>query len=386
MPKNQRLKAIEDWVLIGFFLVALSAPVVKMKLRPESAQARTENRTLAPLPELSLRMTTLRQLPEKFGLYFNDHFGFRLTLIRWQAIAEVKWLRVSSSPTVILGKDGWLFFDSSNEEGLRSYRSEKPFTEEQLAGWGQELTARRDWLAQRGIRYLFVVAPDKQSIYPEYLPENLIRTPQSSRMDQLIAYVKERSNFAILDLRPTLLEQKGARPLYYKTDTHWNSVGGFVAYSAILRELAKSFSEMQPLKESASLEPKGTSHDGDLSRMLGMGGLLSEEMTEFTLRSQGYTLNSDSTGGFELFTSENKRRDLPKLIMFCDSFGNAIMPFLAQHFSRGVFAFKPQFDPIRVEVEHPNVVIEEIAERHLFDNPIPKRVDVGHTLEDRKSQ
>src|SRR5467141_1556552 len=127
MPKNQRLKAIEDWVLIGFFLVALSAPVVKMKLRPESAQARIENRTLAPLPELSLRMTTLRQLPEKFGLYFNDHFGFRLTLIRWQAIAEVKWLRVSSSPTVILGKDGWLFFDSSNEEGLRSYRSEKPF-------------------------------------------------------------------------------------------------------------------------------------------------------------------------------------------------------------------------------------------------------------------
>jgi hypothetical protein len=143
---------------------------------------------------------------------------------------------------------------------------------------------------------------------------------------------------------------------------------------------------MQPLEESACLEATDSSQNGDLSRMLGLGGVMSEKTTEFTLRSQGYTLNSDSTGGFELITSENKRRDLPKMIMFCDSFGNAILPFLAQHFSRGVYAFQPQFDPVRIEVEHPNVVIEEITERHLFDDPIPERVDVGNRAGDRKTQ
>ena len=30
-----------------------------------------------------------------------------------------------------------------------------------------------DWLATKGIRFVFVVAPDKSEIYPEHLPEGV---------------------------------------------------------------------------------------------------------------------------------------------------------------------------------------------------------------------
>jgi hypothetical protein len=54
--------------------------------------------------------------------------------------------------------------------------------------------------------------------------------------------------------------------------------------------------------------------------------------------------------------------------MFHDSFGVSLQPFLAESFSRTVFASGPtnwrrNFDPALVERERPAVVIQEIAER-----------------------
>ncbi|MEI9865253.1 MAG: hypothetical protein WDN00_12025 [Limisphaerales bacterium] len=43
---------------------------------------------------------------------------------------------------------------------------------------------RRDWLAKRGIAYLFVVAPDKHSIYPEELPGWAVKVRPQTKLDQ----------------------------------------------------------------------------------------------------------------------------------------------------------------------------------------------------------
>ena len=59
----------------------------------------------------------------------------------------------------------------------------------------------------------------------------------------------------------------------------------------------------------------------------------------------------------------------PQLIMFHDSQGDWLEPYLADTFSRSIFALKTAFDRDLIERERPQVVIEEVGERRLWRVP-----------------
>ena len=63
--------------------------------------------------------------------------------------------------------------------------------------------------------------------------------------------------------------------------------------------------------------------------------------------------------------SKTKDDFLPKVLVFRDSFSDALIPFLAEQFSRGLYmhAFAPDFD--LVEEGQPDIVILEVAQRYL---------------------
>ncbi|HEX8145337.1 MAG TPA: hypothetical protein VF553_22405 [Pyrinomonadaceae bacterium] len=368
---QQRARRVDELALIIFFLAALSLPVLGMALHLERSPVHRENRTLAPFPALSLNRHVLGSFPEKFREYFEDHFGFRQTLIGWQARVKVTWLGVSSSRQVLLGKEGWLFqppYDNSTE----TYRGPRPFTEQQLAQWQRILETRRAWLAQRGIPYLFVVAPEKGSIYPEYMPDAM--TPKKlrpeTRLDQLLAYMKLHSTVEILDLRPSLSEAKSRHRLYHKTDTHWNDYGAFVAYRRIMRELSKFRPGLEPAEESDFEISREPSPGLDLAALLGLDDVISEEYIRMRSRPLGIESPGYSGNTRPRLVSERSDAGLPRLVMFRDSFANNLIPFLDRHFSRIVYIWNDGFDPQLIETEHPDFVIQEIVERALLSEPV----------------
>jgi hypothetical protein len=55
----------------------------------------------------------------------------------------------------------------------------------------------------------------------------------------------------------------------------------------------------------------------------------------------------------------------PRALVFRDSFGSAMIPFLSEHFSRVVYVWQNNFDPAFVAAERPAVVIQEWVARHL---------------------
>ena len=57
---------------------------------------------------------------------------------------------------------------------------------------------------------------------------------------------------------------------------------------------------------------------------------------------------------------------LPRAVIFRDSFVSRLVPFLSEHFSRAVYLWQNDFDADVVAKEHPDVVIQEIAGRHLY--------------------
>ena len=373
---RSRCRTAADAGLVILFIALLCLPTLRSLTNPSPAQAGTENRRLAPAPEWRWKPEYLTVFPAKFEAFFEDRFGYRDLLIRWLSLARVRWLRTSPSANVVVGKRGWLYY--TDVPIGRDYDAVRPFTEEELACWQQMLEQRRDWLAARGMRYYFVIAPDKQTIYPEMLPATLRPRHGSVRLDQLQAYLKAHSDFRILDLRAPLLEAKDRERLFCMTDSHWNDHAAYLAYRSLMTTLAESFPCMEPLPRAALVEGRIPGLGGDLARMLGLADRYHEDYLVLNPRTprQAHVIPVDPQWHvpdwrWPLLT-ERSGPHLRRAVMFRDSFAACMIPFLSEHFRR-IFYFRQEpteFDYTVVDREKPDLVIQETVERKLLESPI----------------
>src|SRR5262245_9396713 len=264
MSRSARIQRLTQLALIGVFLTVISAPLAGRLLALEDAFAVTENRRPAPFPELELRGWSIASFPIRFERYWNDSFAFRRMLIRGHSVGKLH-LGVSPSSKVLVGRDGHLFYAA--DQSLEYYRRSKPFTSEGLARWERDLEARRHWVVEQGIRYLVVIAPNKETIYPEYMPPTVRPVRPASRQDQLLEYLRVHSAVDVLDLRPTLVDGKGRGHLYHRTDSHWNDLGAELAARAILARLREWFPAINapPGPVEVRVRPGA---GGDLARMI----------------------------------------------------------------------------------------------------------------------
>jgi len=370
-----RLHALVDRILIAIFIATLWLPMTGMVLSLDHDGPSAENRTLAPWPQLRWDEASLRALPEQLTRYFEDHFAFRQRMVRWQAVVRLRVLGVSPSKAVIKGRDGWLFY--ADDGAMTDYAEAAPFTSAELEQWRDTLQDTSDWLRAQGIAYVFVIAPDKHVIYPEYMPET-IRRAAISRIDELVSHLREHSTVRVVDLRPPLLAAKTRERLYHRTDTHWNDRGAFVGYQSILDALTEDFPALRHPSRSA-FEPRVVQSEGlDLAGMLGLTEVLSEEDLVLVPRHPTARIleplhpNRRLTHGRIVTDAPNRG---PRALVFMDSFGPALVPFLSEEFSRVVYLWQDNIDPQVVEQERPQVVIQEWVGRALSTdhpyNPVP---------------
>jgi len=69
--------------------------------------------------------------------------------------------------------------------------------------------------------------------------------------------------------------------------------------------------------------------------------------------------------GDKNFLTTVDNNNLPKAVIFRDSFGAAIQPFISEHFSRITWIWKHKIDLKLIEEEQPDFVIVELVERYL---------------------
>ena len=266
-------------LLALLFVVLTGMPLVLLIVVPAAQVAETEKRKLAAFPEKPAGIATIPPYPKRFEAWFNDHFGLRTALIHGHSRVKVGLWGVSTNQKVALGHDGWLYYSGDVMEDFRGVRR---LGHAGLVYWQRFLEGKRDWLAARGVRYLFVVAPNKQSIYPEFIPARHTRvgTPM---LDQLLAHLKQNSDLEILDLRPALAAAKQTGRLYDKTDSHWNERGAHVAYRAIMERLSAWFPELAATPLTRFRVETETAPGGNLAGMLNLKDVLLEDRTRLTL-------------------------------------------------------------------------------------------------------
>jgi hypothetical protein len=71
--------------------------------------------------------------------------------------------------TVIVGRDGWLFYDNGDHIGYPA--ASKPLSAIDLDVWTSVFNAHARWLADRNAAYVVLVAPAKEDLYADRLPQ-----------------------------------------------------------------------------------------------------------------------------------------------------------------------------------------------------------------------
>jgi hypothetical protein len=377
MTGRSRVRTLADWATIALLFGATWLPLAGTFLRDKLKTAATNDmRPLANLPELRLKGSVLKAFPVQFEQYWNDHFGFRGTLIRFLNIAKVRWLHVSTSANVLLGRASWLFY-TAHQVGT-DYDGVRPFRADELEHWRQVLEHRQEWLAERGCRYLVFIPPDKQTIYPEYVDPVYRPRHTQSRLDQLLAHLQaNHSTVEVLDIRRPMLEAKEHERLYHVTDSHWNDRGAFLGYEHLGEALSKWFPVIRPWPRSDFQETTMEKLGGDLAMMVYLNERHHEQWLNLVpKRPRRAHLAKDvlvwpagaTESAFPLgkpFATECDDPRLPRAVMFHDSFCLALQPFLSEHFRRIAYVWYDQFFEDVIEREQPDVVIQELLERKL---------------------
>ena len=122
-------------------------------------------------------------------------------------------------------------------------RSRLRFSQPELARADANISAVRDRFAQCGIPVIVVIIPNKQTIYGKYLFSGDVAAPVT-RLDSLWRELSAPARSIMFDPRPMMREAAAAHDpilLYPKTETHWNELGAFYGYRAIMSALAARF-------------------------------------------------------------------------------------------------------------------------------------------------
>ena len=366
-----------DWLLVAAFAGLLWLPTVDFFTGVDLTGPPSENRLPAPKPRFTrVDFSGVQKYAADLEVYFNDHFGFRKRLIRWFQQWKTRLYHDQGvvMKRVVSGQHGWLFY--GEQQMMEHYLGIAKFTPAQLEAWQKLLEKRRDWLAARGIQYLFVIPPDKENIYPEELPAWLQKAAPANRetkLDQLIKYMREHSTVTILDLRPPLLAAKQLAPTYLQNDSHWNFYGAFVACQEMIKALSQYCPDLPPLRLEDFTRTNTPVTGGDLTKMLGVEkaeknffafppkpGVVVPQVRPAT----NFVLNWGSHNPDAI--SENPGPLKETAVIFHDSFGAVWRQFLGGSFKRVIFIWDNREFNARIITENqPRVVINEMIERFV---------------------
>lgn len=326
-----------------------------------------ENRTLADFPALTPE--NFSRIPSQLEDWLGDHAPFREQWIEAYADLNFDLFGSVDNDQVIVGKDGWLFY--TGDWTLEELSGVPSFTEEQMAQILEGLLAVREKYVEDPEHFAVFLAPDKEKIYQEYLPDGYKNRTGFSQAAALVAYIRDHSDIKVvypIEELEAAAKAEGDRPIYYKTDTHWNRLGAFVG----VQELLGEFGFPKASLASLTIED-GETRAGDLAIL---GHLKNRYPQDDDPGFSGYyddavirVLEEDLDGSGLRRTETTGAPTEARLVMVRDSFGDCMNTTLCRHFGEVVNINWQKAGTVPEEAFYGDYFVYEIVDRWLYRMP-----------------
>ncbi|MGH6862529.1 MAG: alginate O-acetyltransferase AlgX-related protein, partial [Phyllobacterium sp.] len=276
--------------------------------------------------------------------------------------------RADKSKKYLLGKDGWIFLDHDSNRVIDQITGRHGLDRQGIDAWCQLIAERDAYVASTGAQHLVFVAPNKELVYSEQLPDWVELAEQRPIHQILTALGPQRASRILYPLE-ALRAGKAQGLTYPKTDTHWSGFGAYIGYQEFCKGLSQS--GIEPLR----LEPSRVSFE-EVAYVGDLGVKFEPAVSAPTLSARienaagklAFDNRIPNRGRIRVFV--NKDATLPRCVMFGDSFGGNLLPFLKESFSTLVYVYGKSFDREMIEAFRPDVVLSQFVERFLIEPPV----------------
>ena len=340
-------------IFITICISVLAVPLIAMIFRPTTES--TDNRRLVEFPKVTDKNGALNlAFFSGFESWFSDHFAFRNELIYADANIQNNVFKVSNVDNVISGKDGWLFYTST----LKDYLGNDRLSDREIYNIAHNISLAHEYVRDKGCKFLLTVPANKNTLYGEYMPYYDSYIVDNVHNIETLTPLLAEMQVPYADLVKSFKDEEEI--LYLKTDSHWNNKGAVLAYNTIMDALELDHDDYSNVDVT-----KTAYEQGDLSKMMYTFYGQKEENYVYDIQQnfeyQGM-FKSVEDGRIETAGSGQNGR----LLMFRDSFGNTLIPIMANRFSYGSFTRETAYSlEKRMEESDPDVVIFEKVERNI---------------------
>lgn len=167
----------------------------------------------------------------------------------------------TTGTNVVIGKDNWLYEKVYIDKFNTASRDDGSLIDARV----QRLRKLQDQLEGMGIVFVYVIAPSKAELYPEYIPDNLRKEPLAPGIktdyQQTVASF-EKYGVYFVDSHTLLWNEKqeNGHQLFGPSGVHWNKYAAYLAWknlASVVNDKLRVPLQLPPLDhvESRTSEP-----------------------------------------------------------------------------------------------------------------------------------
>ena len=255
----------------------------------------------------------------------------------------------------MVGRFNWMFYEVG--KCLEYFTGANTLSAQELDKYASKVNRLKALCDERGITPVIMFMPNKEQVYPEYMP-TLEIVNEYKRTKELTDYLTENTDVVCLYPLEELKAAEVFWPVYYRYDSHWNHMGAFVGAQAFYKALGM-----------ATTNPMFTNAPAtEVTRkvLIALGGLSEESYPADIEYVPSYRENV-TVEGFNPYADVchtfSSSDNACKLVMLSDSYREMMSPYLVKDFSECVIAHRLYMDQVTEDIKNCNILFITAVER-----------------------
>ncbi|MGL5823073.1 MAG: DHHW family protein [Sarcina sp.] len=324
-------------VIAIFFILSISVISIASAFIPTKDFSEKENRILAKKPSFSIDRVLDGRYSKKFEKYKTDQIIGRNFLTTIKATTDLAFGKKFNN-NVFYSSNDYLIEDFTPMENTKiqnNLSSINKFTQK-----------------HSNINSYIAIVPTSFSILSDKLPSFVDTNKQLNYINNFYENVSKKIKTISLD---AILKNHQNEYIFYKTDHHWTSLGAYLGFTALEKEM-----NLQKSKVNYEILPVTNEFNGALSSKSSFRTFNTDTIDIYIPQnttvqvsinyldakkksSSFYNIEKlDSKDKYGVFLGGNHpiieikttAQTTNSLLLFKDSYANSLIPFLAEHYSK----------------------------------------------------
>lgn len=364
---NQKRRKAADIIFSLAFVAMITIPLLCMNTE-EYVESSIENRALTSWPGWGFD----KKYNEWYLHYAEDRIGFRQEAIGFYTKAVHSLFHEFAEELHMYGKEDYVF--PADEGYIQSYQHLNT-DEELIDSLAVYLQNTNEYLKAKNIPFVFMICPDKKSIYGEYFPDYIHVDETKQDTLKLLAGKLDKAEVPYVIPVEEFREAAKTTQIYNKKydSAHWNDFGAFYGVQLAGEKFRSQGSSAPVLQEKdyvLSFEEMKTMEFIDIP--------INEQVPFYTLvKKPGLKTNESLEGALERVEGTSVQhyknpdaRSEETILIFHDSFLQSNKKFFVNTYKEVYLISRQNYEGIQyyVNILKPDLVLYENAERAFADD------------------